>query len=194
MDPIKTGQLIRRMRKEYSMTQQELASLLHISDKTVSKWERGLGCPDLSLIPELAKTFVIDPSSLLKGELLLNPSIAGNMKKTIFYICPNCGNIFTALTASEISCCGKKIRPLQAEKAPEQARLSVEQIENDYYLTSEHPMTRDHFISFVALLTGDTVLFRKLYPEWDFQVRLPRIAHGRLLWYCSRHGLFWQEV
>ena len=42
MDPIKTGQLIRRMRKEYSMTQQELASLLHISDKTVSKWERGV--------------------------------------------------------------------------------------------------------------------------------------------------------
>ena len=46
----------------------------------------------------------------------------------------------------------------------------------------------------MALLTADSVILRKAYPEWDLQLRIPMIAHGALLWYCTRDGLFYQYV
>ena len=55
-------------------------------------------------------------------------------------------------------------------------------------------MEKGHYISFVALLTGDSILLRKQYPEWDLQLRLPAFAHGKLLWYCTQHGLFYQNI
>ena len=54
MDCTKTGNLIRELRLKQNMTQLQLAQQMGISDKTVSKWERGLGCPDVSLLIELA--------------------------------------------------------------------------------------------------------------------------------------------
>ena len=79
-------------------------------------------------------------------------------------------------------------------KAEEADRLCVEKIENDYFISSGHPMTKEHYISFVALLTGDALVLRKLYPEWNVQTRIPCIGHGKLVWYCSRDGLFYQTV
>ena len=54
MDCEKIGKLIRSLRRERGLTQLGLAEQMHISDKAVSKWERGLGCPDVSLLPELS--------------------------------------------------------------------------------------------------------------------------------------------
>ena len=70
----------------------------------------------------------------------------------------------------------------------------MEMVENDLFITSGHPMDKDHYITFAALLTGDSLILRRQYPEWGLQVRIPAIGHGRLLWYCSRHGLFYQLV
>ena len=70
----------------------------------------------------------------------------------------------------------------------------VQIIDNDYFISSKHEMTREHYITFVGLMTSDTVMLKKQYPEWDLQVRIPIFAHGRLLWYCNRHGLYYQEV
>lgn len=50
MDAGKTGELIAQARKQKNMTQKQLAEALHISDRTVSKWERGAGFPDVSLL------------------------------------------------------------------------------------------------------------------------------------------------
>lgn len=194
MDAIKTGRLIRRLRQENAMTQLQLARQLHISDKTVSKWERGLGCPDVSLLEALSRLFGVDTERLLEGELGENARSGGNMKKLRFHVCPQCGNLLVSMPGTAASCCGKKLPPLLPRKAQGADRLDVEILENTYYISSGHPMQREHFISFVALLTGDTLLLRKQYPEWDLQVRLPQFAHGQLLWYCTRHGLFWQEV
>ena len=116
------------------------------------------------------------------------------MKKLKFYICPVCGNLLTATADAALSCCGKKIQPLTPQKAEEPDRLRVEQIEQDYFITSDHEMTKDHYLSFTALLTGDTLFLRRQYPEWDFQTRIPRFGHGLLLWYCTRHGLYYQPV
>lgn len=194
MDTSKMGSLIRRLRIEKGLTQLQLAEQMNISDKAVSKWERGMGCPDVSLLSELSGIFEVDLEKLLSGELEANDTLGGNMKKLKFYVCPDCGNVAAALTDTAVSCCGKKLKAVLPQPAEEDHRLTVERVETEYYITSEHPMSKEHYISFVALLTMDTLVLRKQYPEWDLQVRLPGLAHGTLLWYCNRHGLFSQRI
>ena len=194
MDHSKIGKLIYTLRKEKGLTQLQLAKAMHISDKTVSKWERGLGCPDVSLLCELSKILNVDLSELLRGQLTSNDILGGSMKRIKFYVCPNCGNILTALSDTAISCCGKKLLPLELKKADAADRLSVEIIENEFFISANHEMTKEHYISFVALITDDTLILRKQYPEWDLQARIPFFAHGQLVWYCTRHGLFCQSI
>lgn len=74
------------------------------------------------------------------------------------------------------------------------AILSAELSDGEWYLTSDHPMRREHYLSFAALVNEDTVVLRRRYPEWGAQTRLPYFAHGTLLWYCTRHGLFAQKI
>ncbi|MDD6021161.1 MAG: helix-turn-helix domain-containing protein [Oscillospiraceae bacterium] len=194
MDNSKIGKLIYQLRKEKGMTQTELAGCMNISDKTVSKWERGLGCPDVSLLSELSDIFNVDLSEMLSGQLTKNNILGGRMKRIKIYACPECGNIIIVLTDTSISCCGKKLRPLELTKAEGRNKLDVERIENEYYISADHEMSKEHFISFVAFISDDTVIMRKQYPEWNLQVRIPFFAHGRLVWYCTRHGLFYQDI
>ena len=194
MNNIKIGNLIFRLRKESCLTQLQLAEKLNISDKTVSKWERGLGSPDISLIADLSKIFSVDLENLLSGELDSNGVLGGNIKNMSFYVCPDCGNLITAMAEAGISCCGKRLKPIQAKKADESEKLNVEVIENEYFISSNHEMKREHYISYIVLLTSDSIIMKKQYPEWDLQTRLPVFAHGRLLWYCTNHGLFYQNI
>lgn len=69
MDAQRTGKLINYLRSKKGITQKELASLINVSDKAVSKWERGDGCPDVGILPNLAQALGTDVDSLLKGEL-----------------------------------------------------------------------------------------------------------------------------
>ena len=68
MDREKTGALIAAARKEKNMTQKELAQALHVSDRAVSKWERGAGFPDVSLLEPLADALGLSVLDLLRGE------------------------------------------------------------------------------------------------------------------------------
>ena len=68
MDNGKIGELIHRLRRERGLTQLQLAERLGVSDKAVSKWERGLGCPDVSLLPALSEAFGVDVGDRLKFE------------------------------------------------------------------------------------------------------------------------------
>lgn len=194
MDPTKIGRLIYKLRKEKQLTQLQLAQSMNISDKAVSKWERGLGCPDVTLLSRLSDLFGVNLEDLLAGELDTNAFVGGNMKQLKFYICPQCGNLITATAEAAVSCCGKKLSAIQPKKAEDNEKLSVELIENEYFISSGHEMTREHHISFVALLTGDSLILRKQYPEWDLQTRIPRLAHGILMWHCTKHGLFYQLI
>ena len=192
MNAEKTGQLIRTLRREKNMTQLQLAEELHLSDKTISKWERGAGCPDISLLSQLSKLLNVSLETLLGGELDANDIVGGNMKKLKFYVCPQCGNLLTAAAEASVSCCGKHLEPLELRKAAEDEKLNVDMIENEYFVTSDHPMTKDHYITFVALLTGDSLILRRQYPEWDLQARIPRLGRGMLVWHCNQHGLRYQ--
>lgn len=80
----------------------------------------------------------------------------------------------------------------QKQLADTNEKLMVEQIEDDWYITSNHPMTKDHYISFVAFATGDKIQIIKQYPEWNLQTRILKRRHGMLLWYCIKDGLFYQ--
>ncbi|MBQ0109803.1 MAG: helix-turn-helix domain-containing protein [Clostridiales bacterium] len=67
MNPTETGKLIAKLRKEAGYTQASLASALNITDKAVSKWERGCGQPDTSLLPQISKLLDCDIEVLLSG-------------------------------------------------------------------------------------------------------------------------------
>lgn len=192
MDQSKTGGLIRALRTQKGLTQKELAEAVGVGNRAVSKWERGLGCPDVSLLPELSKVLGVGLEALLSGALDVNDQERGNMKKMKFYVCPDCGNFIAAAAGAGVSCCGRTLLPLEPQK-PEEP-LSVEKIDDSWFVSSPHPMTKEHYVSFAALLTGDTLFLRRLYPEWDLQTRIPAFGHGILLWYCTRHGLFQQII
>ena len=93
MDSQKTGRLIAALRREKGWTQKQLAEAMHLSDRTVSKWERGAGCPELSLLPELSGLLGVAVEHLLSGELGEREADKGDMKRVQFYLCPSCGNL-----------------------------------------------------------------------------------------------------
>ena len=192
IDCEKTGGIIARLRKERGLTQRQLAERLQVTDKAVSKWERGLGCPDVSLLDRLAAELGADLGALLRGGLPSQEKPGGTMKQAKYYVCPVCGEVTVATGGAEVSCCGRKLTALTAQKAGEEERLSVERVEDEWFLTSAHPMTKEHHIAFVAFAAGERLQLIRQYPEWDLQVRIPARGHGMLLWYCTRHGLFYQ--
>lgn len=106
MDCSKVGKLIFALRKELGYTQRGLAEKLNISNKTVSKWECGLGCPDVNLWDDLSRVLGADVLILLKGELELNRKDIGKINASRFYYCSQCGNILFSTGAARISCCG----------------------------------------------------------------------------------------
>lgn len=63
------GAAILRLRKEKGMTQQELADKLQVTAQAVSKWERGVSCPDLSILPQVAETLGVDVDELFSNHL-----------------------------------------------------------------------------------------------------------------------------
>lgn len=194
MDCEKVGNLILQLRKEKNMTQKQVACLLNISDKTVSKWERGLGCPDVSILTELSKILDINIEKILLGDLTPNDIDKGNMKRIKFYVCPSCDNIISTTSDGEISCCGRKLKATIPCAIDNNHEITVEEIENDYYITIDHEMTKEHYISFVAYVTYDRVLLIKLYPEQNSAIRFPKLCgrfeRGEFYVYCNQHKLF----
>jgi transcriptional regulator with XRE-family HTH domain len=194
MDNRKIGELILHLRKEKGLTQKQLAEQMNISDRTISKWERGYGCPDISLLPSLSTLLGVNIEYILDGELSSNEFVGGNMKKSHYFVCQACNNIVLATGNSTISCCGRKLEPLEEKKAAEDEKLSISEIDNEWFISSDHPMKKDHYISFIAIATGDQVQIIKLYPEWGLQARIPKRKYGKLLWYDTQHGLYYQVI
>ena len=81
MNAQKTGLLIYEMRTRKGLTQKELAEKCNVTDKAVSKWERGEGCPDVTVLPKLAEIFGIEVESLMNGEIPLSQDVSGKTIK-----------------------------------------------------------------------------------------------------------------
>ena len=189
-----TGSAIRRLREKRKLTQAQLAAALSVSDKTVSKWETARGLPDITLLEPLARALQVSVPELLSGEEVINANRAGNLLRTVLYVCPVCGNVIHAAGAAHLSCCGVELPPLEAEEADAAHALHCELVEDEFYVTLEHPMTKEHFISFFACAGSDRFELVKLYPEGGAQARFAARGGGMLYWYCNRHGLFCQKL
>lgn len=85
MDPLKTGKIISEKRKANGLTQSELAEKLHVSDKAVSKWERGICFPDISLLIPLTEILNISLYELMKGDMMKKDEVETILKDTVSY-------------------------------------------------------------------------------------------------------------
>ena len=190
MDRYVTGAVIRILRERNHLTQDDLASKIHVSGKAVSKWETGQGFPDVSLLEPLAEALHISVIELLSGADVRNRNRAANMLRSRFYVCPVCGNVIQAAGETVVSCCGITLPPLEPEDPDDAHAIRAEIVEDEYYVTVDHPMTKDHYISFLAALSDQQIQFVKLYPEGPAEARF-KMSRVKILYaYCNRHGAF----
>ena len=189
-----TGQTIKQLREAKCLTQTQLAELIGVSDKAVSKWETQKGLPDITLMEPLAKALGVSVIELMSGEPITNRNRSANMLRTKFYVCPVCGNVIHTIGDAVISCCGITLPALEAEESDELHGITVEEVEDEFYVTVDHDMTRDHFISFLASVTSDRLQFVKLYPEGNAETRVQRRGRGFLYIYCNKHGLMKKRI
>ena len=190
MNTYVTGTTIKNLRESRNLTQAELAEMIGVSSKTVSKWETAKGMPDITLLQPLSPALGISVIELMNGEHITNRNVSANMLRCKFYVCPICGNIIHSTGNAVVSCCGVTLPPLEAEDADDSHPITVENVEDEHFITVHHPMTKEHFISFIAFVTSDRVQLVKFYPEGNAETRLQLRGRGYLYYYCNRHGLY----
>lgn len=130
--------------------------------------------------------------NILKGVIDLNTS--ANMLRSKFYVCPTCSNIIRTLSEVKISCCDNTLSPLEVREVDDMHGITIENVEDEHFITVRHDMTKAHFISFVAFLTSDRVQFVKLYPEGNAETRMQLRGKGYLYIYCNKHGLMKKKI
>lgn len=194
MNTYVTGTTIKQLREQRGMTQAELADRIGVGSKAVSKWETGKGLPDSTLLQPLAQALGVSVIELLQGQHITNRNISANLLRSRFYVCPVCGNTIHCSGETVVSCCGVTLPPLEAEEPDRNHRAVIQPVEDEHFITIDHPMTKQHAISFVAFVTTDRVQMVKLYPESDAQTRLQLRGRGYLYFYCNHHGLYRQKV
>lgn len=190
MDTYLTGAITKQLREQKHLTQAELAGKLAVSDKAVSKWETGKGYPDISLIEPLSAALGISVIELLSGVNVSNQNRSGNMKKIKFYVCPICGNVLFSIGEAVISCCGVTLPALEAEHPDTSHDIQVEVVEDEYYISLSHEMSKAHSITFLASVRDNGCELIKFYPEQSAEARFKINRTQKLYWYCNRHGLF----
>ncbi|MDD5806861.1 MAG: hypothetical protein PUD02_05985, partial [Eggerthellales bacterium] len=108
-----------------------------------------------------------------------------------FHVCPVCGNVILATGEASIICHGVELLPLEAEpleartpgqeataesptgpttgpttkSTAEEHRITLQQIDGEYYVHTDHPMTKSHYVSFIAAVSPNEVQLVKTYPE-----------------------------
>ena len=190
MDQYVTGAVIKALREKAKLTQARLAEKLNVSDKAVSKWETGRGYPDVTLLEPLAAVFRVSVAELLSGKAVTNTNISANMRRSHFYICPVCGNILHSMGQAAVSCHGIALPPLEAEEPDASHTMTVEAVEDEYFVSVRHEMSRTHYISFLAAVSDDRLQLIRLYPEGNAEARIQRRGVQSIYACCNRDGLF----
>lgn len=194
MDNYITGATIKHLREAKGLTQTQLAERIGVSGKAVSKWETAKGLPDITLIEPLSKALGVSVMELMSGDTVINKNISSNILRSNFYVCPVCSNIIRTTGNAVISCCGITLPALEAEETDEAHEIKIEKVEDEYFITVNHEMSKTHFISFIAHLTSDKVHFVKFYPEGNAETRLQLRGKGYMYICCNKHGLMKQKV
>ena len=194
MNTYVTSAAIKQLREKQNLTQAELAERIGVSSKTISKWETAKGLPDISLLQPLAQALGISVIELMNGQHITNKNISGNLLRGKFYVCPICGNVIHTLGDALVSCCGITLPALSAEETDDSHAVTIEKVEDEHFITVHHPMTKTHFISFIAFVTDSRLQLVKLYPEGNAETRLQLRGRGYLYYYCNQHGLFRKKI
>lgn len=185
-----TGAVIKELREKNKLTQSELAEKLSITDKAISKWETGKGYPDITLLESIANVFNVSVAELIVGNTVTNKNVSANMMRSKFYVCPICGNIIHSLGEEVISCHGITLYPLDIEDNSPDHDIQIEKVEDEYFITVHHEMTKQHYISFIAAASSDRMQIVKTYPEGNAEARFKINGVKEIYFYCNRDGLF----
>lgn len=194
MNQYVTGAVIKELREKNKMTQLQLAEILGVSDKTVSKWETGKGYPDITLLEPIAEAFRVSLTELISGNQVFNANVSANMMRSKFYICPVCGNAIHTMGEAVIHCHGVQLTPAVAEMTDEEHMIFIEKVEDEYYVRINHEMTKTHYISFIAATSSDRCEMVKLYPEGNAEARFKIGNVRKIFFYCNRDGLFSMDI
>lgn len=189
-----TAGAIKALREKKGLTQSQLAKIINVSDKAVSKWETAKGLPDITLIEPLASALGVSVPELMSGEQVTNNNVSANLLRSRFYVCPVCGNVIHANGNAVISCCGITLPALEASESDSEHEITVETVEDESFITVKHSMTKQHYISFAAFVSSDRMQLVKFYPEGNAETRMNLRGGGTLYIYCNRHGLMKQKV
>ena len=112
----------------------------------MSRWETGRGFPDITLMEPLAGALGVSVIELLAGEAVSNRNRAGNLSRSRLYVCPICGNVLHSAGGAVVSCCGVVLPPLEAEDPDDGHALRREAVEDEWLVSLDHPMTKEHYI------------------------------------------------
>lgn len=194
MNAYVTGATIKQLREMKALTQAQLSDILGVTAKAVSKWETGKGLPDITLIEPLARALGVSVAELLSGEVVRNRNRSSNLLRSKFYVCPVCGNILHATGDAAVTCCGIALPALEAEPTDAAHTVIIEKVEDEYFVTVPHAMTKEHYVSFLAHVTMDRLQLVKFYPEGNAETRFSLRGGGYLYLYCNKHGLMKQKV
>ena len=194
MNTYVTGATIKKLREAKGITQLQLADKIGVSSKTVSKWETAKGLPDITLVEPLSQALGVSVMELMSGEAVVNKNTSSNILFSKFYVCPLCGNVIHTTGNTVVSCCGISLPPLEAEETDQEHTITIENVEDEKFITVDHEMLKTHFISFIAYVTSDRMQFIKLYPEGNAETRMQFRGRGFLYIYCNKHGLMKKRV
>lgn len=190
MNKYVTGSMIKHLRECKNMTQQQLAEKLNVTDKAISKWETNHGYPDICLVEQLADVLGVSLIELFSGESVVNTNKSCNMLRIKFYVCPICGNIIYSTGETVVSCCGIVLPAMEADPQDDAHHINIEEIEDEYYVTISHEMSKKHYISFIAAVQDNGCEIKKLYAEGNAEARFKISRTKYLFYYCNVHGLF----
>ena len=116
------------------------------------------------------------------------------MIRSKFYICPVCGNVIHSMGEAAIYCHGISLLPEIAEQYDDEHRITVERVEDEYYVRIDHEMTKTHYISYIAALSSDRCQMVKLYPEGNAEARFMIRGIKRICFCCNRDGSYYTDV
>lgn len=114
-----------------------------------------------------------------------------------FYACPECGVLVGLIKgdARKLTCCSTPLVevPLHTEYDSKHTPVYT-RVEDEIYVSISHPMTKDHYIEWIALMTDTKTVRVQLYPEQNAEARLPYIPRSTIYAYCNLHGLWTAPV
>jgi desulfoferrodoxin (superoxide reductase-like protein) len=114
----------------------------------------------------------------------MNPYVTGAL----------CGNVVHSMGESVVICHGITLPPLDAEDIDDLHPVSIEEVENEYFVSVAHDMTRTHYISFLAAVSYNRVQIVKLYPEGNAEARFKMNNVKTIYFYCNKDELFKKNV